>query len=145
LTLCVETACFETALRLSDLIARLQEGLQPCALVATQVLCHFITGKTGFSYEGGQIPETVWERLDPADAQRLKELDDYATRTREELYCGFERLDVLLAALDCVNPGIGSTPCPHQAASNSRASWRFVDNSDITPIVKRTIDGSYLV
>jgi hypothetical protein len=99
----------ETALRLSDLIARLQEKLQPRAVVAAQVLCQFITDKTGFSYEGGPIPETVWERLDPADAQQLMELDDYATRTRDELYWGFETLDALLAAIDGVNPGIYSS------------------------------------
>jgi hypothetical protein len=97
-----------TALRLSDLIARLQEELQPRAVVASQVLCQFIAEKTGFSYEGGQIPETMWERLTPADAQRLRKLDDYATRTREEFYREFETLDALLAALDCVNPGITS-------------------------------------
>ena len=34
-------------------------------------------------------------KLTPIDARRLNELEDYATRTREELYRGFESLDGL--------------------------------------------------
>jgi hypothetical protein len=122
----------ETALRLSDLIARLQEELQPRAVVAAQVLCQFMTDKTGFSYEGGPIPETVWERLDPADVQQLMELDDYATRTREELYCGFEALDALLAALDRVNPGIGSSASDTKSSAKALSITEEIRDSNPT-------------
>jgi hypothetical protein len=122
----------ETALRLSDLIARLQEEMQPRALVAAQVLCQFITDKTGFSYEGGQIPVTVWDRLDPADTQQLRELDDYATRTREEFYCGFETLDALLAALNCVNPGISSSASDSESPSKMHSLTEEIRDSNPT-------------
>jgi hypothetical protein len=85
----------EAALKLSDYIAHLQEEVQPRAVLAAQVLVEFIKQETGFSYQGGPIPETLWKKLNSTDALRLKELDDYATRTREEFYRGFETLDKL--------------------------------------------------
>jgi hypothetical protein len=37
----------------------------------------------------------VWKKLNSTDTQRLKELNDYTTRTREEFYRGFEAMDKL--------------------------------------------------
>lgn len=96
----------KTALRLSDFIAHLQEEVQPRAVLSAQLLGQFITERTGFSYQGGQIPETVWKKLRHDDAQRLRELDDYATRIREEFYRGFESMDVLRVNLNAGESGI---------------------------------------
>jgi hypothetical protein len=96
----------EAALKLSDLIAHLQEVAQPRAVLAAHVLVEFIKQRTGFSYQGGPIPEAVWKRLNSSDAQQLNELNDYATRAREEFYRGFETMDKLRARLKKAgNPG----------------------------------------
>jgi hypothetical protein len=84
-------------LELENQIAHLQEVVQPRTVLSARVLAEFIERKTGFSYQGGPIPQTVWKKLNSADAQRLNELNEYAASTREELYRGFETMDKLRA------------------------------------------------
>jgi uncharacterized damage-inducible protein DinB len=112
----------EAALKLSDCIAHLQEVVQPRAVLAAQVLVEFIKQKTGFSYQGGPIPETVWKKLNSTDAQRLKELNDYATRTREEFYRGFETMDKLRRHLKKAGDSGSSPSAPNMESSGQTPS-----------------------
>jgi hypothetical protein len=112
----------EAALKLSDCIAHLQEVVQPRAVLAAHALIEFIKQKTGFSYYGGLIPETVWKRLNTSDAQRLKELDDYAARIREEFYRGFESMDKLRRHLKKAGDSGSSHSTPNVESSGQTPS-----------------------
>ncbi len=81
--------------RLSDAIARLQEDTQQRARLAHQALNDFLKEKVGLVEGKSQIAEEVLRKLEPANARQFRELEDYAARTREELYRGFESLDVM--------------------------------------------------
>lgn len=83
------------ARRLSDTVAHLQEETQQRARLAHQALDEFVRKKIGFNSRNGMPSADVAPKLEPADAQRLKALKDYAARMREELYRGFESLDAL--------------------------------------------------
>jgi len=84
----------ELALRRSDTIAKLQEEAQPRARIAAQALDDF--GKENIhSYANGRVPMDVLDRLDPPLRERYEQLKDYAGRSREELYLGFEAIDGL--------------------------------------------------
>lgn len=72
----------EQALRLSDVIAKLQEEAQPRARLATQVLDEFSKENIP-SYANGRVPRDALEQLDPSLKDRYKQLKDYASRTRE--------------------------------------------------------------
>jgi hypothetical protein len=84
----------EPALRLSDVIAKLQEEAQPRARLAAQVLDEFSKENIP-SYANGRVPRDALERLELPLKERYERLKDYATRTREELYRGFEAIDGL--------------------------------------------------
>ncbi|MBS1808791.1 MAG: hypothetical protein JST84_11410 [Acidobacteria bacterium] len=81
------------AQQLSDTIAHLQENSQQRARLAHQVLEQFVQEKIGASASKEKINNAVLTKLTPNDAQRWQALQDYAVRTREELYRGFESLD----------------------------------------------------
>jgi len=84
----------EPALRLSETIAKLQEEAQPRARLAAQALDEF--GKENIpSYANGRAPKNAMDKLDPPLRERYEQLKDYAERTREELYRGFETIDGL--------------------------------------------------
>jgi hypothetical protein len=84
----------EQALRLSDTIAKLQQEAQPRARLAAQALDEF--GKENItSYVNGRIPKGALDRLDTSLRERYEQLKDYAGRSREELYRGFEEIDGL--------------------------------------------------
>jgi hypothetical protein len=84
----------EMALRLSDAIAKLQEEAQPRARLAAQALDNF--GKENIpSYANGRAPRGVLDRLDPPLRERYEQLKDFAGKSREELYRGFEEIDGL--------------------------------------------------
>lgn len=82
----------EQAQRLSDVIAKLQEEAQPRARLASKVLDEFAKENIP-SYANGRVPRDALEQLDPSLKDRYKQLKDYAGRTREELYRGFEAID----------------------------------------------------
>ncbi len=81
--------------RLSDAIARLQEDTQQRARLAHQALNDFLKEKVGSVEVKSQITEEVLRKLEPADVRQFRELEDYDARMREELYRGFESLDVM--------------------------------------------------
>jgi hypothetical protein len=84
----------ELALRLSDAIAKLQEEAQPRARLAAQALDDF--GKENIpSYANGRAPRDALDRLDQPLRERYEQLKDYAGKSREELYRGFEAIDGL--------------------------------------------------
>jgi hypothetical protein len=83
----------KTAIRLSDTIAHLQDDAQQRARMAHRALDEFIRERVGGKNE--PISTEKLSGLEPADSQRLKALEDYAARMREELYRGFESLDVM--------------------------------------------------
>src|SRR5262245_59064260 len=84
----------ELALRLSDAIAKLQEEAQPRARLAAQALDEF--GKENIpSYANGRVPRDALDRLDQPLRERYAHLKDYAGKSREELYRGFEAIDGL--------------------------------------------------
>ena len=84
----------ELALRLSDAIAKLQEEAQPRARLAAQALDEF--GKENIpSYANGRVPKGALDKLDPSLRERYEQLKDYAGRSREDLYRGFEAIDGL--------------------------------------------------
>jgi hypothetical protein len=80
---------------LSDTIAHLQENSQQRARLAHQVLEEFVQEKIGASASKEKISQAALTKLTPNDAQRWQELQEYAIRTREELYHGFESLDAI--------------------------------------------------
>jgi hypothetical protein len=84
----------EPALRLSDTLAKLQEGAQPRARLAAQALDEFAKENIS-SYTNGRVPRDVLDRLEPPIRERYEQLKDYAGRSREELYLGFEAIDGL--------------------------------------------------
>jgi hypothetical protein len=86
--------------RLSDTVAHLQEETQQRARLAHQTLNEFVKEKIGFNGRNGTPSADAAPKLEPADAQRLKALKDYAARMREELYRGFESLDALLREVE---------------------------------------------
>jgi hypothetical protein len=88
------------AQRVSDTVARLQEDTQQRTRLAHQVLDAFIKEKFGATEVRDKLTEEMLGKLAPTDSRRFKELDDYAARTREELYRGFESLDALRCELD---------------------------------------------
>lgn len=81
------------AQELSDTIAHLQENSQQRARLAHQVLEEFVQEKIGATANKEKISNPALTKLTPNDAQRWQALQDYAVRTREELYRGFESLD----------------------------------------------------
>jgi len=81
------------AQQLSDTIAHLQENSQQRARLAHQILEEFVQEKIDASTSKEKINQTALTKLTPNDAQRWQALQDYAVRTREELYRGFESLD----------------------------------------------------
>ncbi|MBL8204475.1 MAG: hypothetical protein JNM09_09615, partial [Blastocatellia bacterium] len=81
------------ARQLSDTIAHLQENSQQRARLAHQVLEEFVLEKIGASTSKEKINQVALTKLTPNDAQRWQALQEYAVRTREELYRGFESLD----------------------------------------------------
>jgi hypothetical protein len=84
----------ELALRLSDTIAELQQETQPRARLAAQALEEFAKENIP-SYANGRAPRDVLERLEPSLRERYEQLKDFASRSREELYHGFEAIDGL--------------------------------------------------
>ncbi len=78
---------------LSDTIAHLQENSQQRARLAHQVLEEFVQEKISATARTEKINQVALTKLTPNDAQRWQALQDYAVRTREELYRGFESLD----------------------------------------------------
>ncbi|MFN7931033.1 MAG: hypothetical protein U0Y68_24520 [Blastocatellia bacterium] len=88
------------AQELSDTIAHLQENSQQRARLAHQVLEEFVQEKVGATANREKINQAALTKLTPNDAQRWQALQDYAIRTREELYRGFESLDVIRRDLE---------------------------------------------
>jgi hypothetical protein len=84
----------EQALRLSDTIAKLQQETQPRARLAAQALDEFGIENIP-SYANGRVPKGAIDRLDKSQRERYEYLKDYAGRSREELYRGFEAIDGL--------------------------------------------------
>src|SRR6266540_1324659 len=84
----------EQALRLSDAIAKLQEEAQPRARLAAQVLDEFSKENIP-SYANGRVSKDALYRLNPSIKERYEQLKDYAGRSREDLYRGFEEIDGL--------------------------------------------------
>jgi hypothetical protein len=85
---------------LSDTIAHLQENSQQRARLAHQVLEEFVQEKIGATVSKEKVSQAALTKLTPNDAQRWQALQDYAVRTREELYRGFESLDVIRRDLE---------------------------------------------
>jgi hypothetical protein len=85
---------------LSDTIAHLQENSQQRARLAHQVLEEFVQEKIGATASKEKINQAALTKLTPNDAQRWQALEEYAVRTREELYRGFESLDVIRRDLE---------------------------------------------
>jgi relaxase-like protein len=84
----------EPARRLSDTIAKLQHEAQPRARLAAQALDEF--GKENIpSYTNGRVHRDVLDRLELSIRERYEQLKDFAGRSREELYRGFEAIDGL--------------------------------------------------
>lgn len=83
------------AQELSDTIAYLQENSQQRARLAHQVLEEFVQEKIGAAANKEKINQVALTKLTPNDAQRWQALQEYTVRTREELYRGFESLDVI--------------------------------------------------
>ncbi|MGE0133446.1 MAG: relaxase MobL [Blastocatellales bacterium] len=88
------------ARRLSDTVANLQEEAQRRARLAHQALDEFVREKIGFNDRNEPLSTEVLSKLESADAQRLRALEEYAARMREELYRGFESLDALRGELE---------------------------------------------
>jgi relaxase MobL-like protein len=88
-----------TLLRLSDTIAKLQEETQPRAALAARVLDEF-SRRNIPSYRDGRIPKDALGKLEPDVRDSYQQLRDYAQRTREELYLGFEAIDGLRAEIE---------------------------------------------
>lgn len=88
------------ARHLSDTVAHLQEESQQRARLAHQALDEFVREKIGFNGRNEPLSADALSKLESADAQRLKALEDYAARMREELYRGFESLDALRGELE---------------------------------------------
>lgn len=84
-----------SARQLSDTIAHLQENTQQRARLAHQVLDEFVKDKIGATASKEQINKATLTKLAPDDIHRWQALQDYAARTREELYQGFESLDAI--------------------------------------------------
>jgi hypothetical protein len=73
-------------LKLNDTLARLQEETQERARLAHQTLLTFTQENVG---------NKSVQQLEPSLAKQLDELNRFAVTAREELYRGFETLDVL--------------------------------------------------
>ena len=83
------------ARRLGDTVAHLQEETQQRARLAHQALDEFVREKIGTNGRNEPPSANPLSKLEPADAQKLRALQDYAANMREELYRGFESLDGL--------------------------------------------------
>ncbi len=59
------------------------------------LLEEFVQEKIGATANKEKINQAALTKLTPSDAHRWQELQEYAVRTREELYRGFESLDVI--------------------------------------------------
>jgi len=88
------------ARRLGDSVAHLQEETQQRARLAHQALNEFVREKVGPNGRNEPSSADTLSKLEPADAQKLWALQDYAAKTREGLYRGFESLDGLRRELD---------------------------------------------
>ena len=88
------------ARRLGDTVAHLQEETQQRARLAHQALDEFVREKVGPNGRNEPSSADTLSKLEPADAQKLRALQDYAAKTREELYRGFESLDGLRRELE---------------------------------------------
>ncbi|MCI0348078.1 MAG: hypothetical protein L0Z53_01525, partial [Acidobacteriales bacterium] len=114
----------------SDTIAHLQEETQPRARLAHTALDEFLREKAGVNGRNEAHFADALSQLAPADAQQLKALEDYAARTREELYRRFESLDALRRELERPH-GLGA-PERHQfIESNSHSASRAKARSRI--------------
>jgi relaxase MobL-like protein len=89
----------ETAMRLSDTIARLQEEVQPRAALATKVLEEF-GSKNIDGYKDGRVSKKALDKLESHVREKYRQLNDYGQKTREELYRGFETIDGLRAKIE---------------------------------------------
>jgi MobL relaxases len=89
----------ETAMKLSDTIAKLQDKVQPRAALATQVLEEF-SSKNIPGYNDGRVSKKALAKLDPHIREQYEQLRDYAQRTREEFYSGFEKIDDIQAHIE---------------------------------------------
>jgi hypothetical protein len=86
--------------RLNETVVHLRDEAQQRARLAHQTLNEFLRQKTE---SGGRNEPPVVDalnKLEPVDAQRLKALEDYAARMREEFYRGFESLDELRGEIE---------------------------------------------
>lgn len=88
------------ARRLGDTVVHLQEETQQRARLAHQALDEFVREKVWSNGRNERSPADTLSKLEPADAQKLKALQEYAAKTREELYRGFESLDGLRRELE---------------------------------------------
>jgi hypothetical protein len=64
------------------------------------VLEEFVQEKIGATASKEKISQAALTKLTPNDAQRWQALQEYTVRTREELYRGFESLDVIRRDLE---------------------------------------------
>ncbi len=85
------------AQQLSDTIAHLQENSQQRARLAHHMLEEFVQEKIGASANQEKINQAALTKLTPNDAHRWQALEEYAVRTREDLYRGFESRDIIRA------------------------------------------------
>ena len=84
-----------SAYPLRETIAHLRENTQQRARLAHQALDEFVKDKVGATAHKDQINHAALTKLAPDDAHRWQALQEYATRTQEELYRGFESLDLI--------------------------------------------------
>jgi hypothetical protein len=96
----------QEAIRISDTIAHIQEDLQEKARLAQNARNEFVAGMVRNAERRGtsvdlanredreSFVQSVIANLPPEDASRLAALDRYAAETREEVYRGFETIDL---------------------------------------------------
>jgi hypothetical protein len=141
----------------SDTIARLQEKTQLRARLAHTALDEFVRDKVGVNGRNEPHSADTLNRLAPADAQRLRALEDYAARMREELYRGFESLDALRREMErprsldaaertqSIEPNSYSAPDRDQIFSTNGHSatkdLRLYNGSHFDPDRNSTVDG----
>ncbi len=102
------------AIRISDTISQIQENLQERARIAQNARDEFLVAKirdaelrhgdregvvNDFSFhepkeERDRFAQAVIANLSSEDAQKLVALDLYVAQTREEVYRGFEAIDI---------------------------------------------------
>jgi hypothetical protein len=96
----VITQAEPAARALNDKIAQLQEVAQPRARLAHQALDDFVQEKVEIQGKNPRISVGQLSEHPPIAVQRRQALEDYAARMREELYRGFESMDLLRRELD---------------------------------------------